>query len=216
MAYNDFTIDGLIEKFQLTIEDGNTFFARFPALPISALLQQELEENVPVALDISTEKARSELLIMPVLMEVRRQMERRISVFSGVSFNVSPDEGLYGICDFLLSLSPVRLTIQAPVVAIVEAKNENMKSGIAQCIAEMLAAQKFNAAKNNPINSVYGVVTTGTAWRFFRLDGTTVYADDTEIAIETPERIVGLLTGLIHSSENLFQTGQTGGKIKSQ
>ena len=68
-----------------------------------------------------------------------------------------------------------------------------MKSGIAQCIAEMLAAQQFNAAKNIPLTSVYGAVTTGTAWRFFRLEGTTVYADDTEIPIETPERIVGII-----------------------
>ena len=33
---------------------------------------------------------------------------------------------------------------EAPVVVVVEAKNENMKQGIIQCIAEMVAAQQFN------------------------------------------------------------------------
>ena len=40
------------------------------------------------------------------------------------------EKGLRGTCDFLLSLSPLQLTVQAPVVAIVEAKNNNIKSGL--------------------------------------------------------------------------------------
>ena len=83
----------------------------------------------------------------PVLVEVRRQSQRRISLFSWVECTVDVAQGLHGVCDFLLSLSPLQLTIQAPVVAVVEAKNENMKAGIAQCTAEMLAAQKFNTLR---------------------------------------------------------------------
>lgn len=199
MAYNDFTIDALIEKFDLTIRDDAAFFASFPPLPISDLLKRTLDENIPVALHFSTEKARSELLIMPVLMEVRRQLSRRISVFSGVPFNVASDEGLMGVCDFLLSLSPVQLVVQAPVVSVVEAKNDNIRAGIAQCIAEMIAAEKFNAAKENLIESVFGVVTTGTIWQFFRLTGKVVSIDDAEYPIGEPERIVGILTGMIQS-----------------
>jgi hypothetical protein len=200
MAYNDFTLDVLIEQFQLSILDDDAYFAAFAPIAISDLLRQELEENVPVALDISTEKARSELIIMPVLMEIRRQFQRQISIFSGVEFNVDMAQGLRGVCDFLLSLSPVRLTIQAPVVAIVEAKNENMKAGIAQCVAEMLAAQRFNQARGNAIRSIYGVVTTGTAWRFFRLQDTRVYVDGMEHSIENVERIVGILTGMMREA----------------
>jgi hypothetical protein len=43
-----------------------------------------------------------------------------------------------------LTLSPEQLAIEVPVVAIVEAKNENINRGIAQCLAEMVAAQRFN------------------------------------------------------------------------
>jgi|SRR5579872_47673 len=197
MAYNDFTLDALIEQFQLLVQEDSDFFAAFPPVAISDLLRQVLEESVPVALEISTEKARSELIIAPVLMEVRRQFQPRISLFSGVEFNVDIEHGLRGVCDFLLSLSPLQLTVQAPVVAVVEAKNENMKAGISQCIAEMIAAQRFNQAKGNGIGTVYGVVTTGSVWKFLRLTDTVVGVDVTEYHIREIEKIVGILVAVI-------------------
>jgi len=197
MAYTDFTLDMLIEQFGLQIQEDPAFLAGFAPLPISSLLRQELEENVPLARDISTEKARSEFIIAPVLVEVRRQCQRRISIFSGVEFTVDSAQGLRGVCDFLLSLSPLQLTIQAPVVSVVEAKNENMKAGIAQCTAEMLAAQRFNTARRRALPAVYGAVTTGILWRFLRLQDTTVSVDSTEHAIEQVEQIVGILVGMV-------------------
>src|SRR5215813_3220416 len=172
MAYNDFTLDALITQFRLQVHEESNAFGSFTSVPISTLLQQMLQENLSLALDIDTDKARSEFIIAPVLSEVRRQLQFRISLFSGVEFNVNSEQGLRGICDFLLSLSPLQLTIQAPVVMVVEAKNENVKQGISQCIAEMLAAQQFNQERNNAIETVYGVVTTGSAWKFLRLTGT--------------------------------------------
>jgi hypothetical protein len=162
---------------------------------------------MPLARDISTGKARSEFIIAPVLVEVRRQLKKRISVFSGVEFNVDIEQGLRGTCDFLLSLSPLQLTIQAPVVSVVEAKNENMKAGIAQCTAEMLAAQKFNATKGHALPAVYGAVTTGILWRFLRLQGTNVAVDSAEYSIEKIEQIVGILVGMV--KEAIRQTVDT-------
>ena len=139
MAYNDFTLDTLIAQFSLQVQEESNYFTLFAPLPMSDLLRQTLQENVPLALDISTEKARSGSSLL-LYSQVRRQLDYRISLFSGVEFNVNPEQGLRGVCDFLLSLSPLQLTIQAPVVMVVEAKNENVKQGISQCIAEMLAA----------------------------------------------------------------------------
>jgi len=197
MAYNDFTLDTLIAQFSLQVQEESNYFTLFAPLLISDLLRQILQENVPLALDISTEKARSEFIIAPVLSEVRRQLDHRISLFSGVEFNVNPEQGLRGVCDFLLSLSPLQLTIQAPVVIVVEAKNENVKQGISECIAEMLAAQQFNQERHNAIEMVYGVVTTGSAWTFFRLMGMSVMVDTTEYHISQVERIVGILVAML-------------------
>ncbi len=197
MAYSDFTLDGLIQRFGITVEESGAFLASYAPAPISALLREELAENVPLARDISTEKARSEFIIAPVLTEVRRQFSKSISVFSGVEFNVDDALGFRGVCDYLLSLSPLQLAVQAPVVAIVEAKNENMKAGMGQCVAEMLAAQQFNTARGKPLPFLYGVVTTGTTWRFLRLEDAHVLIDDSEHSIENVERIVGILVGMV-------------------
>ena len=85
-------------------------------------------------------------------------------------------------------------------VAVVEAKNENMKAGITQCTAEMLAAQKFNTLRGRVLPAVYGAVTTGVLWRFLRLQDTTVAVDSTEHAIEQVERIVGILVGMVKAA----------------
>jgi hypothetical protein len=197
MAYNDFTLSGLRQQFGLELREESDLFGLVAPLPISDLLQQSLREYVPLALDISTEKARSEFIIAPILGEVRRQLENRISLFSGVEFNVDVERGLRGVCDFLLSRSPLQLTIEAPVVAIVEAKNENIKQGIVQCIAEMVAAQHFNREQNNPIAVVYGAVTTGSIWKFLRLQESVVTVDTSEYYVKEIERIVGILVAML-------------------
>lgn len=175
-------------------------FADAPSAVVSAWLTETLEYQLPLALEISTEKARSELIIMPVLVEVRRQLNDQISLFSGVEFNVDAESGLKGVCDFLLSLSPLQLAVEAPIVALVEAKNENVPKGIAQCLAEMVAAQQFNREQENAIPTIYGVVTTGSLWKFLRLEGTIALVDETEHHISKPEKIVGILLAMIREA----------------
>lgn len=46
--------------------------------------------------------------------------------------------------------------IESPVIAIVEAKKDDLKSGLGQCIAEMVAAQRFNSNRQNAIDVIYG------------------------------------------------------------
>ena len=140
-------------------------------MAVSDFLTQTLTENIPLAVAISTEKARSELIIAAVLLEARRQVQRRVSLFSGVEFTVDPSQGLNGVYDFLFSLSQEQLTIEAPVVSVVEAKNDSLKSGLGQCMAEMVAASLFNKQKRRELPRVYGVVTTGSLWKFLQLQG---------------------------------------------
>jgi hypothetical protein len=200
MAYNDFTLEALKEHFGLQTDEKGNYFAQFPGVPISETLRVHLEKYVPLAFAIGTEKARSELIITPVLLEAKEQFDQNLSFFSGVEFNADPERGLRGVCDYLFSLSPEQLVIEAPVVAIVEAKNDNIRLGINQCIAEMVAAQTFNRAKGNAIETVYGAVTTGTVWLFLRLADTTVFIDRSEYHITDVERIVGILLTMLHEA----------------
>jgi len=200
MAYNEFTLDMLLRNFPLQMEEVPDLFADFAPVAPSSLLQEQLNEYLTLALEISTEKARSEFIIAPILGEIRRHFLKRISLFSGVEFNVDMERGLRGVCDYMLSLSPLQLVIQAPVIAVVEAKNENMKSGLGQCIAEMLAAQQFNQERQNPVPVVYGVVTTGSNWRFLCLEAQLVRADSTEYQIRDLPQVIGILIGMIQSA----------------
>ena len=197
MAYSDFKLSEIIQKFELTLNEVSGLFADVPEEEPSNLLTTILKENVDLAVSINTEKARSEMIISPILLEVRRNLNNEISLFSGVDFNVDNQQGLNGFCDFLISLSKEQLFIRAPIITLVESKNENLKLGLAQCIAEMLAAQLFNEQKQNAIKIVYGAVTIGTIWQFLKLEDKTISIDLTEYYIKDVKKILGILIGAI-------------------
>lgn len=193
MAYSDFTLNCVKTAFNLTINESTNLFASTEAIAPSELLRLTLQETLPLATAINTEKARSELIIAPILLEVRRNLHFQISLFSGIDFNVAPDLGLSGFCDFILSKSSEQFFIQSPVLTLVKAKNENIKASLGQCVAEMVAAQLFNQQSGNEVRVIYGVVTTGEVWRFLKLEGQIVFVDAISYYISQVEKILGIL-----------------------
>ena len=200
MSYKDFTIREVKRRFQIRIDEDRDLFSGIPAVEISPLLRDTLAETVPLALALATEKARSELIIAPVLLEARRQANRRMGFFSGIDFTVDPQRGLNGVCDFLLSRSPEQWTIEAPVIAVVEAKNEDMRAGIGQCLAEMIAVRLFNEQGEQGEETVYGAVTTGNNWKFLRLIRDVAELDLAEYYIKEVERVVGILKAMLEGT----------------
>ncbi len=193
MAYSDFTLNDIKQKFQITIDEDTELFSLIKdALP-DAWLNETLKETLPLALNIASEKARSELIIAPLLVAFRRLAQQKISLFSGISFNIDPAQGLNGVCDYIVSRSPEQLVISAPVLIAVEAKNENINAGVPQCMATMIAAQIFNEREGHPLPAIYGVVTTGTNWRFLKLEGHRIFIDQQEYYIKEKEKILGIL-----------------------
>jgi hypothetical protein len=198
MSYSQFTLKQIKEDFLVTLVEDRDLFAAVAPRPISPELAGILAENVPLALAINTEKARSELIISPVLVELRKLFARKISLFSGVDFVVAPESNLNGFCDFIISHSPEQFFITAPVIAIVEAKNENIVGGLGQCLAELIAVRLFNEREGNPLPSVYGAVTTGSAWKFLKLADSTAYLNPREYHIEAIEKIMGILAAMVN------------------
>jgi hypothetical protein len=192
MAYSDFTLRKVLKDFNLSTQDNSLCTNASPISP-SPFLADFLDRSVSLAIAIGTEKARSELLISPILLDVREHLQRKISLFSGTDFTVDPTIGLNGICDFLISRSPEQVIITAPVAVIVEAKKGELDSGLGQCIAEMVAAQKFNQQQDNAIDTIYGTVTSGSLWRFLKLENQTVTFDLKEYAIPPVEKVLGIL-----------------------
>lgn len=197
MAYSDFSLDKVRRAFNLTLADRVDSFADISELECSEMLAANLRRNVPLALASNTEKSRSEMIIAPILIELRSLLDERISLFSGIDFTVDAELGLNGSCDFIISRNPELLILTAPVIAIVEAKKENINAGLGQCVAEMVAASLFNEREGNEIKTIYGVVTTGTNWKFLKLQGQVVTVDLSEYYLNNVNKILGILASAI-------------------
>ncbi|WPD24900.1 MAG: hypothetical protein SD837_10105 [Candidatus Electrothrix scaldis] len=199
MPYSDFTLKKVKEKFAIRVVEDQELYSSIAAVGISAYLTETLKYNVPLALAVGTEKVRSELIIANVLLEVRRILKDQISFFSGVNLDVDKQQNLNGFCDFVISRSPEQYYLNAPVVAIVEAKNENIGGGLGQCIAEMYASRLFNEQEGGAgLAKIYGAVTTGNAWKFLKYEDGVAYIDVPEYHIADPGKIVGILVAMVN------------------
>jgi hypothetical protein len=198
MSYSEFTtIVKVKQAFGLTTVEGPRFLPQITPIAPSPTLIDFLANSLPVAVATGSEKARSEMIITPVLLEVRKILDRNISLFSGEDFTVDYEIGLSGICDYLISRSPEMLEIEAPAVTVVEAKKADLKTGIGQCVAEMVAMQKFNEAKGKPISVIYGSVSNGTQWRFLKLEDKIVSIDLNDYALPPVDEILGMLVWML-------------------
>jgi hypothetical protein len=193
MPYSSFTLDEVEQRFDLKLKTGHFLPILEPITP-SNLLQQFLATTLPLAQETGSEKARSEFIIAPILVELRTLLSNSISIFSGEDFTVDRELGLNGICDFLISRSPTQFKINAPVVALVEAKKGILKDGWGQCIAEMVAAQRFNQLHQQAISLIYGVVTSGTSWQFLQMQGNQIIIDPVEYSLQPLERLLSVLS----------------------
>lgn len=197
MPYSQITLRQLVQEFNLTLEENTRLFPNVNPISPTELLSKTLQETLPLATAINSEKARAELIIAPVLLEVKRKMNYQIGLFSGNDFTVDASRGLNGSPDFLITRSPEQYYISAPVMTIVEAKNENINLGLGQCGAEMLAAQIFNERENTQVKAIYGCVTTGILWKFLRLENQILSIDLVEISIEPVERLLGIFVQIL-------------------
>ncbi len=198
MSYSDFDLKKAKQNLGINLIERENLFSAIECFEISNHLRETLAENLPLARAINTEKARSELVIANILVELRKILQHTISLFSGIEFNVDKEKGLNGFCDFIISASSEQLMLISPIVAVVEAKNENIIGGLGQCIAEMVAAKIFNELEENENKrKIHGVVTTGTTWKFLKMDGLDVYIDLDDYSIEKPDKIIGILLAMV-------------------
>ena len=199
MGYSNFQLVDVVKKFDLKLTPRTDLFADIPEVAKSEHLEFVLTNHLTLAININTEKARSEMIIAPILLDVTQKLQPQISLFSGKDLTVDSSQELNGECDFIISLSPQQLFITAPIITLVEAKKEDIIGGLGQCAAQMLGAQIFNQQKGNQISSVYGAVTTGTVWRFLRLSDRLLDIDNKEYYISDVCKILGIFHWIISS-----------------
>jgi hypothetical protein len=200
MSYSDFTLAKVKKYFNLTTVENLDIYSNVAELECSPLLREILRYNLPLALGSNSEKARSEMIIAPILVDLRRQLKEQVNLFSGIEFDVDKEQGLNGFCDFIISKSPEQLFINAPVITLVEAKREDIMAGLGQCVAEMVAAQIFNEREGNEIPVIYGAVTSGTNWKFLRLEEQVIEIDLSEYYLSDVNKILGILASGVGGS----------------
>jgi hypothetical protein len=201
MPYSNFSLAQVKQQFELQVVM-DIFFTDLPPLTPGDWLTNLLKKSAPLAAALGTEKVRSELIIAPLLFELRELLDCQVSLFSGNDFSVDMESGLNGVCDFLLTRSISEFVIEAPAIIIIEAKKGELNAGWGQCAAEMIAAQKFNSANGQEVPTIYGCVTTGTRWQFLKLTGKDLTIDVTEYSLNPLDRILGIFKWMIDGHQD--------------
>lgn len=197
MAYNQFTLPRVVADFGLVLNTAPDLFPGVPPYSVPGPARANLAQNYQLATAVNTEAARAQLLIGPLLTEVWRVCGYRVALFVGTRFDVDDVAGLTGVCDYILGRPPQLNYVTAPVMMIVEAKNEDIPGGLGQCAAAMIAAQRFNAGRNPDIQTVYGAVTDGGAWQLLRLRGAALDLAFAENLMADPDRLFGILLHIV-------------------
>ncbi len=201
MAYSSFNIENVKETFGLS-EKTVPLFENTEALPFSDWLKEALDTGLHLAFASSSEKARSEFIVVPILFELQKRNNRNFTIYSGERLTADPDKGLDGECDFILSKGEISHTIQIPIVALAEAKKHDIETGLGQCAAQMMGARIYNQKKGNGVATVFGCVTTGETWQFLKLEDNIIYIDRMRYYINEVGRILRVWQNIIDFYNN--------------
>jgi hypothetical protein len=174
-------------------------FPDLQPVPAPNWLQETLARGTQgIQLSLISEKSRSEFIVAPVLLASRELSGNRFVIYSGQRLDVDPEKGLAGECDFILSASEPLLPLQAPIATVVEAKKNDIEGGLGQCIAQMVAADRFNQSSGRSGMTVFGCVTTGEAWQFVRLAGSEALLERCRYYIDNLDSILGVFQAIIN------------------
>jgi hypothetical protein len=195
MAYTEFTLESVYRRFSLDL-GLETLFPALSPTPLPHWLIDHLARGLPMAL--TSEKSRSEFIVAPVLLAVRERTEQRIAIFSGQRLDADVETGLVGECDFILAETAPLPVLQAPLVCIVEAKKNDIESGLGQCAAQMVAARLINERDTPERDTVYGCVTTGEVWQFLRLSGLALRLDDRRYYLDNLGLVLAAFEAAVH------------------
>jgi hypothetical protein len=201
MAYPDFTLADLEEKFGVSNQRKGLDFQAIPIEP-SQWLQKELADSKEMP--IKSEKARSEWIVVPILKELRNLNAKFFTIYSGDNLIGDKEKGLQGECDFILSKDTKSYDISVPIFHIVEAKKNDLEEGVRQCSAQLVGGRKYNEKKGITMEKLYGCTTTGDVWQFIELSNNMLYIDNNKYYLGEIGSLLGVFQGIIDYYKNLL------------
>ena len=198
MSYTDFDIPRVEKELGLKVRSRELFW-QIEFIEPSDWLIESLRRGSENAL--VSEKSRSEFLVAPVLLALKETSENRLQIFSGQTLNVDANLGLTGECDFILSKTEPTPVLREPIMAVVEAKKNDIELGLGQCTAQMFAAKIFNFRREKDFKEIFGCVTTGETWQFLKLEENLAIVDTNRFFISE----VGKILGVFKSITNFYE-----------
>jgi hypothetical protein len=196
MAFRDFAFPEVLHDLGLRADDAD-LFSTAPPVTVREDFGAFIRDGVELATAVGTEKAKSEFIIAPVLLELRRSLGNRFQLFSGVEWNFDPARGLNGYCDFLIARGGSQYFLHAPFLVVVEAKNDLTRTGLGQCIAAMYAARLANEVEGVVRPVIHGIVSTGVDWLFLQMMGDDVTIDRREYYVSDLPKLMGILSHVV-------------------
>ncbi len=175
MGYDKFEhIKTVSKKFNIDVAMAR-LFENVPNVEPSPWLVETLQMSE--LMPLMNEKTKSERIVSPILLEIVKSYADRITLFSGESIDIRPEDDLAGECDFFFALHPPKPFIDTPIISLTEAKDEDMEYGVGQCAAQMYGARLYNEAEGKIIPFIYGCATDGVEWQFLKLENNSYFID---------------------------------------
>ena len=200
MSYSKITLEEIRQKFGYQ----DIVKPIFPDNTKEIAPTEWLKESLRLAskLRITSEKARSEAIVYPILTSLKDINQDSFTFFSGENLNVDKARGLNGECDFIISKNAMASGVDTPIFCMVEAERNDMELGKPQCMAQMIGAKEYNLKYNKDIECIYGCVTTGTEWLFLKLTGNEIWvADQNRLYLNQLPKILGTFQYIIDEAK---------------
>lgn len=206
MEFKDFTLLDLKQHFHLQNRSVRLFQGEnIPPLAPSERLTDQLTEAEE--LPLKSEKARSEVIIAPILMELRRATNKFFIIYSGDMLIVDREKGLSeNVTTFCRRIPDPIPSTYLPILTVVEAKRQDTEIGIDQCAAQLYGAYPFNQKSGLEIPRLYGCVTTADAWKFICLEGDTYLVDQNTYYLSEIEDVLGIFQHIMKYYHALLTT----------
>ncbi|CAK8725063.1 Type I restriction enzyme R protein N-terminal domain-containing protein [Candidatus Electrothrix laxa] len=154
----------------------------------------EIKKRLSNTSALRNEAARCNQIITPILNIVVDEHEP-LQLWIEEPFNVDESNGLTGTPDYLIALETAGEEMAVPPICVIEAKQDKFDEGWTQALAEMVAASMKGSG------TCYGIVTTGKAWEFGKLENNVFTREPDQVTTRNLQDLFDILNWIISLAE---------------
>ncbi|BAZ12980.1 hypothetical protein NIES4071_48140 [Calothrix sp. NIES-4071] len=198
MAFSSYkTISRVLKEYQVSYVESN--FMGEAEFKVSDYFRDDLETVMREGVVNNSEYAICENLIYPVLKEVWKHYSRKFTLWSHEFLDYN--EKLSGYPEYIIAKrsSLGKVVFDKPYFILIEAKQDDFEGGWAQCLAEMIAAQRLNGEFNI---TLFGIVSNGATWEFGKLEANRFTKNITPYTIYELDRLFAAVNYVFQQSES--------------